>query len=88
MPAVPHTADMLGILHTVEMRDAKSKCRKKVFQTGAAIARRTHGNVHKKKKPGTAAGLLTNIFFDQFISLVLRSGAQAAKLFGSHCSCE
>jgi hypothetical protein len=31
---------------------------------------------------------LTNIFFDQFISRVWRSGAQAAKLFGSRCSCE
>jgi hypothetical protein len=66
MPAVPHTADMLGALHTVEMRDAKSKCRKKVFQTGAVIARRTHCNVHKKKqkkKPGTAAGLFDEYFF-------------------------
>jgi predicted hotdog family 3-hydroxylacyl-ACP dehydratase len=56
MPAVPHTADMLGILHTVEMRDAKSKCRKKVFQTGAAIARRTNGNVHKRKSPALLPG--------------------------------
>jgi hypothetical protein len=30
------------------MRDAKSMCRKKVFQTGAAIARLTHRNNHKK----------------------------------------
>jgi hypothetical protein len=47
---------MLGILHTVEMRDAKSKCRKKVFQTGAAIARRTNGNVHKRKSPALLPG--------------------------------
>ena len=88
MPAVLHTADMFGIQHTVEIRNAGSKCWKKVFQTGAAIARRMHYNNTKKKKPGNGAGLLTNIFFDQFISRVWRSGAQAAKLFGSHCSCE
>jgi hypothetical protein len=52
MPAVPHTADMFGILHTVKVRGAKAKCRKKVFQTGAAIARRMHYNGTKKKKPG------------------------------------
>jgi hypothetical protein len=50
MPAVLHTADMLGIQHTVEIRDAKSKCRKKVFQTGAVIARRMHYNNTKKEK--------------------------------------
>jgi len=47
---------MLGILHTVEMRDAKSKCRKKVFQTGAAIARRTHATTTKKKSPALLPG--------------------------------
>ena len=56
MPAVPHTADMYGILHTVKMRDAKSKSDTKLFQTGATIARRMNCNNHKKKKPGTVPG--------------------------------
>jgi hypothetical protein len=56
MPAVPHTADMHGIPHIVKMRAARSKSDTKLFQTGASIARRTHCNMHKKKKPGTVPG--------------------------------
>jgi hypothetical protein len=56
MPAVLHTADMFGIQHTVEIRNARSKCWKKVFQTGAAIARRMHYNNTKKKSPATVPG--------------------------------